>query len=181
VAEFFEARVRAESQDWTFGAHQAAARAAEAEELVALRRHYEELSEAELAGLAGSWRSDSASGPYFVFAAAELGDEYGQDCAAVAAAFVKALRRELDGGAPAALGELLGQWDEQRRYAWGSGQRLIPARPPRVALRLPRDPRRWPAESWDGLERLDLDAAGFDGTLLRWEPDSGAWLADPLR
>jgi hypothetical protein len=180
VSEFFEARVRAESQDWTFDAHQATARATAAEDLITLRRQYPEQTETELAELARSWRSDSASGPYFVFAAATLVGEHGDDCVAVAATFVRALFHELGGEAPAALAELLDQWAEQRRYAWESGQRPIAGRPPRVAVLLPRDAGRWAPQSWDGLESLDLEAAAYDGTLLRWDIDSGLWLADVL-
>jgi len=180
VSEFFEARVRAESQDWTFGAHQATARAAAIEDLVTLRRQYQELSDAELSELAASWRSDSASGPYFVFAAAALGGGDGDDCVAVAATFVRALLRELRGEAPAALAGLLGRWTEQRGYAWGSGRRPMSARPPRVAVLLSRDAGRWTPESWDGLEHLGLEAPEFDGTLLRWDSDLGLWLAGVL-
>jgi hypothetical protein len=175
VSEFFEARVRAESRDWTFDAHQATTGAAQVEALVTLRRQYQELSDAELAALAESWRSDSTSGPYFVFAAAALRGADGDDCVAVDATFVRALFRELGGEAPAALAALLDQWTEQRGYAWSSGQRLIAARPPRVTVLLSRDAGRWAPQSWSALESLGLEAPRYDGTLLRWDGDSGVW------
>jgi hypothetical protein len=171
VSEFFEARIHVESQDWTFGAHQAASRAAAAEELVALRRQYRHLAEPELVELAGSWRRDDVSGPYFVFAAAALGGEV-----AVSATFLKALFHELGDEAAAGLGGLLEQWSEQRRYARESGQQPVAGRPPRVAALLPRDPRRWAPESWQPLSALGLDAPEFDATTLSWDSESGAWL-----
>jgi hypothetical protein len=175
VSEFFEAQIHVESRDWTFDAHQAAARATAAEELVALRRQYPQLAEPELVELAESWRPDDASGPYFVFAAAALGGE--EEPVAVGATFLKALLHELREDTPAGLAGLLEQWSEQRRYAWESGQRPVAVRPPRVAALLPRDPRRWPSESWDALSLLELEASEFDGTLLSWDGGSGAWIA----
>jgi len=188
VSEFFAARVRAEWQDWSFGANQAAARAAAAEELIALRRQYTELSEQDLLRLAQSWRSDSVSGPYFAFIAAD-GSLYGSagpgarefpDAAeatpvVVDAAFVSALFHELGDQAPAALAALLDQWSEQRRHVVHAGMRQIPGEPPRVSLLLPRDDSRWPPESWEHLLALDLAAPSFDGVLLRWDADSAVW------
>jgi hypothetical protein len=188
VSEFFEARVRAEWPDWTFGAHQAAARAAASEQLVALRRRYGELTERELAELASSWPAGGSSGPYFSFAAAadyfaDPGTR-GHDGAqpglvAVSAAFVKALLRELRDQAPAALAALLDRWAEQRRNADLAGARSVRAHIPRVALLLPRDESGWPARSWQSLSELDLDDARFDGTTLRWDAESERWLAVP--
>jgi hypothetical protein len=172
---YFEARVRAESEDWTFGAHQAAARAQAAEQLVALRRQYRDLSEADLAELAASWRRDDVSGPYFTFAAAPLG---GEDEAAVDAAFLRALVYELGAQTADGLAGLFAQWDDQRRYARRSGLRDVPVHPPRVATALPRDPHRWPQAAWIALLDLDLDDPGFDGTLLTWDA-SGTWLVLP--
>lgn len=187
MSEFFAARVRADWQDWSFGANQAAARAAAAEGLVALRRQYSELSEQDLLRLAQSWRSDSVSGPYFAFAAADGGDyvplaDFAHHSEAsgerelpdaaepaavlVDAAFVRALFHELADQAPAALAALLDQWSEQRRHAAHAGLRRIPAEPPRVSLLLPRDDSRWPAACWEHLLALDLDAPGFDGSVV---------------
>lgn len=199
---FYEAHIRADWQDWTFGAHQAAARTAAAEELIALRRQYTEMAEQDLVRLADSWRSDDASGPYFTFAAASAhggvdgngdsgsggsgrgdsdDDRDGPETVAVSATFVKELFRQLDDQTPAALAALLDQWFEQRRYAAHAGMRQVPVRPPRVSVLLPRDASRWPPESWDGLLSLDLDAPRFDGTLLHWDGESGRWLARSIR
>ncbi|MBS2964749.1 hypothetical protein KGA66_16950 [Actinocrinis puniceicyclus] len=189
MSEFYEARIRAEWPDWTFGAHQAAARAAAAEQLVALRRRYPDLPEEDLAALAVSWRPDSVSGPYFAFTAAPAdraadgtdrhnGGEPG--LVAVSAVFVKALLLELAGEAPAALAALLDRWAEQRRNSYLAGGRAVPARSPRVVLLLPRDESRWPALSWAGLSALDLQAPEFDGALLRWDAGCSLWLAVPL-
>ncbi len=187
MSEFYEARIRAEWPDWTFGAHQAAARAAAAEDLVALRRRYPDLTADELARLAESWRPDRASGPYFSFAAALVessgavahnGGEPG--LISVSATFVKALLRELQSQAPAALAALLDRWAEQRRHAERAGTRRLPAKPPRVALVLPRDESRWPAESWPSLSALELEAPEFDGTALHWDAKSALWLALPF-
>jgi hypothetical protein len=185
VSEFYEARIRAEWPDWTFGAHQAAARAAAAEELVALRRRYRDLTEDEVARLAASWQPDHASGPYFPFIAAPAqysggghnGGEPG--LVALSATFVKALLRELQDQAPAALAALLDRWAEQRRNAERAGTRPVPVKPPRVAVVLPRDEARWPAESWPSLAALDLEAPEFDGASLRWDAESALWLALP--
>lgn len=187
MSEFYEARIRAEWPDWTFGAHQAAARAAAAEDLVALRRRYPDLAEDELARLAESWRSERASGPYFSFTAAATetagaaghnGGEPG--LVAVGATFVKALLRELQDQAPAALAALLDRWAEQRRHAERAGTRRVPAAPPRVVLILPRDESRWPAGSWPSLSELNLEAPEFDGAALHWDTKSGLWLALPV-
>lgn len=172
--EFFEARIRAEWQDWTFGAHQATARAAAAEELIALRRQYDEMSEQDLVRLADSWRSDDSSSAYFTFAAA--GEDNGEPAAvAVGATFVRALLQELDDQAPAALAALIDRWAEQRRYAREAGMRPTPVRPPRVSVLLPRDESLWPPESWTALIALDLGAPHLDNTLLRWDAYSG-WM-----
>lgn len=179
MSEFFPARVRAEWQDWSFGANQAAARAAAAEELIALRRQYSELSEQDLLRLAQSWRSDSVSGPYFAFIAAD-GSIYGsaqpEDRAVADAAeptavlvdavFVRALFHELADQTPAALAALLDQWSEQRRHAAHAGLRQVPAKPPRVSLLLPRDGSRWSPACWEHLLSLDLDAPDFDGSVV---------------
>lgn len=192
MREFYEARIRAEWPDWTFGAHQAAARAAAAEDLVALRRRYRDLAGDEVAQLAASWRPDDASGPYFAFAAADLDVVAAPDDAAgagnggrpglvaVNAVFVKELLRELQDQAPAALAALLDRWAEQRRHAAQAGARSRAARVPRVSLALPRDESRWPAPSWPALSALDLEAPEFDSTLLRWDAASTLWLALPL-
>lgn len=188
MSEFYEARIRAEWQDWTFGAHQAAARAAAAEELVALRRRYRDLTEDEVTRLAASWRPELASGPYFAFAAAPAqyaggaGEHNGGEpgLVAISATFVKALLHELQDQAPAALAALLDRWAEQRRHAELAGTRFVPAKPPRVALVLPRDESRWPAESWPSLSELDLEAPEFDGASLHWDAKSALWLAVPL-
>jgi hypothetical protein len=191
VSEFFEARIRAEWPDWTFGAHQAATRAAATEQLVALRRRYGELTERELAELAASWPAGGSSGPYFGFAAAPA--DYATDpgtrghngarpgLVAVSAAFVKALLRELQDQAPPALAALLDRWAEQRRNADLAGTGGFPAHAPRVALLLSRDESRWPARSWQSLSDLDLDGGQFDGTTLHWDAESGLWLALPDR
>lgn len=176
MTEFYAARIRAEWQDWSFSANQAAARAAAAEDLIALRRQYTELSEPDLLRLADSWRSDSVSGPYFTFIAA---DAAVPTEVMVDATFARALLHELTDQAPAALAALLDQWDEQRRHAAYAGIHPTPANPPRVALLLPRDDSRWPPESWSTLPTLDLDAPTFDGALLRWDADSSLWLAAP--
>jgi hypothetical protein len=182
VSEYFAARVRAEWQDWSFGANQAAARAAAAEELIALRRQYTELSEQDLLRLAQSWRSDSGSGPYFAFIAAD-GGLYGANdsngpqargfpnpaeptAVLVDAAFVSALFHELADQAPAALAALLDQWSEQRRHAAHAGLRQVPAKPPRVSLLLPRDDSLWPAACWEHLLGLDLEAPSLDGSVI---------------
>lgn len=187
MSEFYEARVRAEWPDWTFGAHQAAARAAAAEDLVALRRRYRDLTEDEVTRLAESWRPDRASGPYFPFAAAAAehsgaGEHNGGEpgLVAVSATFVKALLRELQDQAPAALAALLDRWAEQRRHAESAGTRSVPATPPRVTLVIPRDESRWPAESWPSLSGLDLEAPEFDGASLHWDAKSALWLALPF-
>lgn len=188
MSEFYEARIRAEWPDWTFGAHQAAARAAAAEELVALRRRYRDLAEEEVSRLAESWRPQDASGPYFAFTAAPAdhggaptghnGGEPG--LVAVSATFVRALLLELQDQAPAALAALLDRWAEQRRNAERAGVRPSPARSPRVALILPRDESRWAAESWPSLSALDLEAPEFDGAFLHWDAKSALWLALPF-
>lgn len=187
MSEFYEARIRAEWPDWTFGAHQAAARAAAAEDLVALRRRYPDLTEDELARLAESWRPERASGPYFSFTAAPAetggaaehnGGEPG--LVAVGATFVKALLRELQDQTPAALAALLDRWAEQRRHAERAGTRPVPAKPPRVVLVIARDESRWAAESWPSLSALDLEAPEFDGASLHWDAKSALWLALPL-
>lgn len=185
MSEFYEARIRAEWPDWTFGAHQAAARAAAAEQLVALRRRYRDLAEDEVAALAETWRPDSASGPYFGFAAAaDHGGEQDHNggepgLVAVSATFVKALLRELQDQAPAALAALLDRWAEQRDQALHAGTRPVHAAVPRVTVLLPRDETRWPAESWPSLSALDLEAPEFDGAVLRWDAKSALWLALP--
>jgi len=179
VSEYFAARIRAEWQDWSFGANQAAARAAAAEELIALRRQYTELSEPDLLRLAQSWRSDSVSGPYFAFIAADgslhdaeradarvFSDGAEPTAVLVDAAFVRALFHELADQAPAALAALLDQWSEQRRHAAHAGLRQVPAEPPRVSLLLARDDSRWSAACWEHLLSLDLDAASFDGSVI---------------
>jgi hypothetical protein len=172
---FYQARIRAEWQDWTFGAHQATARAAAAEDLIALRRQYTELREQDLLRLAASWRSDDASSAYFSFAAA---DGVADDPALVAvdATFVRALFHELDDQAPSALAALLDRWTEQRRHATLSGFQPTPVQPPRVSVLLPRDESLWPPESWDAFAELELDSPRFDNTLLRWDADSGLWI-----
>ena len=193
VSEFYEARIRAEWPDWTFGAHQAAARAAAAEESVALRRRYRDLTEQEVARLAESWRPERSSGPYFTFTAAPADHDGGAGAGvggrhnggepglvALDATFVKALLRELQDQAPAALAALLDRWAEQRRHAERAGTRRIPATPPRVALVIPRDESRWSAESWPSLSGLDLEAPEFDGASLHWDAKSALWLALPL-
>ena len=187
VSEFYEARIRAEWPDWTFSAHQAAAREAAAEELIALRRRYRDLAEEEIAQLAESWRPDSASGPYFGFTAAfadhdEPGEHNGGEpgLVEVSATFVKALLHELQDQAPAALAALLDRWAELRRQARRAGARPVFVRAPRVVLVLPRDESRWAAESWPGLSALDLEAPEFDGASLRWDAKSALWLARPL-
>jgi hypothetical protein len=178
VNEYFEAHVRVESGDWSFGAHQAAARAAATEELITLRRQYRHMGEREVAELAESWRPDDASGPYFVFAAAPLG---GQDePVAVSATFLQALFLELLGETPTGLAALLEQWSDQRRYAWESGQQPVAVRQPRVSALVPRDTRQWSSKSWDTLAGLDLEAPELDSTLLVWDGDSGDWIAHPL-
>lgn len=195
MTAFYEARIRAEWQDWTFGAHQAAARAAAAEDLITLRRQYTELSEQDLLRLAASWRSNDASSAYFAFTAAadtdkaddrtadtdadtEGCDVTGPPMVTVSATFIRALFHELDDQAPAALAALLDRWSEQRRHTTLSGLRPIPVQPPRVSVLLPRDKSRWPPNSWDGLLALDLDAPQFDNTLLRWDAVSELWQAD---
>ena len=184
MTEFYEARIRAEWQDWSFGAHQAAARAAAAEDLIALRRQYTHLAEQDLRQLADSWRSESASGPYFTFTAAagphDVDRATGLERASVilSATFVKALFHELDDQAPAALAALLAEWSEQRRHAARASLRPTRVQPPRVALLLSGDDSRWPAASWDNLRTLDLEAPSFDGALLRWDSASALWLAE---
>lgn len=194
VSEFYEARIRAEWPDWTFAAHQAAARAAAAEELVALRRRYHDLAQEEVAQLAESWRPDTASGPYFGFAAAAfdfaatavepsaagLRNGGRPGLVAVSAVFAKELIHELQDQAPAALAALLDRWAEQHGHVEHAGAAPIPARTPRVAIVLPRDESRWPARSWPSLSALDLEAPQFDGTLLRWDEKSALWLALPI-
>lgn len=175
MTAFYEARIRAEWQDWTFGAHQAAARAAAAEDLITLRRQYTELSEQDLLRLADSWRSDDTSSAYFTFAAADSA-EADPALVAVSATFVRALFHELADQAPPALAELLTRWAEQRRHAALAGMRPIPVQPPRVSVLLPRDGSLWPPDSWDAFAGLDLDAQRFDNTLLRWDADSGLWI-----
>lgn len=176
--EYFEAHVRTESGDWTFGAHQATARAAATEELVTLRRQYRHMDERELAELAASWRPDDASGPYFAFAAAALGGE--DEPVAVSATFLQALFLELMGETPAGLAGLLQQWSAQRRYAWESGQQPVDVRPPRVAALVPPDPRQWSSKAWDALAGLDLEAPELDSTMLVWDGEAGDWIAHPL-
>ena len=184
MSEFFEARIRAEWLDWTFGAHQAAARAAATEQLVALRRRYRDLTEDEVVRLAESWRPQRDSGPYFSFAAAAAehngaGEHNGGEpgLVAISAPFVKALLLEMQDQAPAALAALLDRWAEQRRNGERAGTRLVPVKPPRVAVILPRDESRWPAESWSSLAGLGLEAPEFDGVWLRWAAESALWLA----
>ncbi len=174
--DFFEARIRAEWQDWTFGAHQAAARAAATEELIVLRRQFTEVSEQDLVQLADSWRSDDASSAYFVFTAAQCAHDAGPALVAVSATFVRALFHELDDQAPLALAALFDRWSEQRRHARDAGMRPVPVRSPRVSLLLPRDESRWPPDSWTALLQLDLDAPRFDNTTLHWNQDSALWL-----
>jgi len=202
VSEFYAARIRAEWQDWSFGANQAATRAAAAEELIALRRQYTELAEPDLLQLAQTWHSDSATGPYFTFTAADGshlyegdggdGDYDGESHAAepraateptavlLDALFVRALIHELGDQTPAALAALLDQWSEQRRHAAYAGLRPTHVDRPRVTLLLPRDDSRWPPASWDSLLTLDLDAQSLDGALLRWSANSERWLTAPL-
>lgn len=187
MSEFYEARIRAEWPDWTFGAHQAAARAAAAEDLVALRRRYHDLTAAQIERLAESWRPERASGPYFTFVAAPAEPGGGEEhnggepgSVAVSATFVQALLRELQDQAPAALAALLDHWAEQRRHAERAGTHQLPVKPPRVALLLPRDESRWPAESWPSLSGLNLEEPEFDGALLHWDAKSALWLAHPL-
>ncbi|HEU5427230.1 MAG TPA: hypothetical protein VFU74_10165 [Actinocrinis sp.] len=187
MSEFFEARIRAEWPDWTFGAHQAAARAAATEQLVALRRRYRDLTEDEVGRLAASWRPERDCGPYFGFAAAlaehgGAGEHNGGEpgLVAISAPFVKALLHELQDQAPAALAALLDRWAEQRRHAESAGTRRVCVTPPRVAVILPRDESRWPAESWPSLSGLDLEAPEFDGASLHWDAESALWLALPF-
>jgi hypothetical protein len=195
VSEFFEAQIRAEWDEWTFGAHQAARRAAATDDLVALRRQYRHLGDEDLARLAAGWRSDSGSGPYFTFAAAALGGGEdgsgdggggeGKDSSgggsrryAVSATFMRALFQELSEGAADALAGLLALWSRQRRHAKLSGQRPIPVRPPRVVVLIPGDARWPPARAWDILSSLDLEAPRFDRTLLFWDDATACWLAE---
>ncbi len=177
-SEYFEARVRTESGDWSFGAHQAAARSAATEELVTLRRQYRHMDERELARLAASWRPDDLSGPYFTFTAAALGGE--DEPVTVSATFLQALFQELLAETATGLAGLLEQWSNQRRYAWESGQQPVEVRPPRVSALVPRDPRQWSPKAWDILAGLDLEAPELDSTLLVWDGESGDWIAHPL-
>jgi hypothetical protein len=179
VSEFFAARIRAEWQDWSFGANQAAVRAAAAEELVALRRQFAELAEQDLRRLAQSWRPDGSAGPFFTFIAADGSSLHDAEPAAVIvdAAFVSALLHELADQGPDALTALLDRWAEQRRHAAFAGLRPTPAEPPRVALLLPRDASHWPPASWDRLLALELDAPDFDGALLRWDAIGVRWVS----
>lgn len=178
MTEFHQARIRAEWQDWTFGAHQAAARAAAAEDLIALRRQYTELSEPDVLRLAHSWRSDDTSGPYFIFTAADVGGE--PPTVLVDAVFTKALFHELDDQAPAALAQLIARWTEQRAHAAYAGLHPTPAQPPRVTLLIPHDESQWPPDSWQNLQTLPLDAPQFDRTLLHWDSSSGLWSLLPI-
>lgn len=174
MTAFYEARIRAEWQDWTFGAHQAASRAAANEDLITLRRQYTELTEQDLHRLAASWRSDDTSSAYFTFAAADIDDN--PALVAVSATFVRALFHELGDQVPPALAALLTRWTEQRRQATRAGIQPTPVQPPRVSVLLPRDESLWPPESWDAFAELELDAQHFDNTLLRWDADSRLWL-----
>lgn len=193
MTEFHQAQIRADWQDWTFGAHQATTRAAAAEELIALRRQYTELTEPDLLRLADSWRSDDTSGPYFTFTAAHADTHANADhdhdyrnghdhddgteptLIILDATFVKALLQELADQTPAALAALLDSWTEQRSHAAYAGLRPTPVQPPRVALLLPRDDSQWPPDSWNALLALPLDDPRFDRTLLRWDSNSRLW------
>jgi hypothetical protein len=172
--EFFEAHIRAEWEDWTFGANQAARRAAEAENLVTLRRQYPHLSDQDRAELAASWRSDGASGPYFDFAASE--SEY-EDARLISAPFAAALHHELGDETPEALTALIERWLEQRHQALQSGLRRVEVPPPRVTLLLPGAVP--PPQAWRDLAALDLEAPEFDKALLHWDDARAAWLARP--
>ena len=179
MSEFYQALIRAEWQTWSFGAHQAAARAAAAEDLIALRRQFTELAEQDLLRLAHSWRADDKSGPYFAFTAADATPAPAPaELATVLldAAYIKALFHELADQALTALPALLDQWSEQRRHAAYAGLRPTPSRPPRVTLLIPRDNSQWPPASWDRLLTLDLDSPAFDGARLRWDTNSELWL-----
>lgn len=180
MTEFYEALIRAEWRDWSFGAHQAAARAAAAEDLIVLRRQYAELSEQDLLRLAHSWRADDKSGPYFAFTAAYAATTTTTTTESTSvlldATYIKALFHELADQAPTALRGLLDEWSGQHRHAADAGLRPTPPRPPRATLRLPRDDSHWPPVSWDNLRTLDLGSPNFDGALLRWDNSSELWL-----
>ncbi|MGH6657546.1 MAG: hypothetical protein ACRDVE_20365 [Actinocrinis sp.] len=184
MSEFFEARILAEFPDWTFGAHQAAMRAEAAGLRISVRRQFPHLAAAERDELAASWRSDSGTGRYFAFAAAPGGNGLSYNGGelsevVVGALFVSALFQELDDVAPAALAALLDQWAEQRRLAGRARSRRAAVREPSAAVLIPRDENRWPARSWARLRPLDLESAEFDDALLRWDDESGLWLAVP--
>lgn len=183
--EFFVARIRADWQDWTFGAHQAARRADAIEDLVALRRQYRDLSDEDLSELAASWRSDSASGPFFAFVAAEYDHAHAPAPAPapahlLSAPFAAAVLYELRDEAAEALAALVERWSEQRRFALQSGLRRMDVPPPRVALLLPHHHSALPPEAWNSLAALDLNDPGFDKTLLLWDTAAAHWMTRPL-